>query len=70
VLRCEEDVFRFLVKIANRFDLDLDAETRGLVQRAGEQSAETTARYRGELLASLRSLEQELLEAKRRLDLS
>jgi NTP pyrophosphatase (non-canonical NTP hydrolase) len=64
------DVFWFLVKIANRFDLDLDAETRGFVQRAGEWSAETVAEYRAELIAGLKSLDQELLAAKRSLDLS
>ena len=63
------DVFWFLVKIANRFDLDLDAETRGFVQRAGEWSAETGGKYRDELIAGLKSLDQELLAAKRRLDL-
>lgn len=63
------DVFWFLVKIANRFDLDLDAETQGFVQRAGERSAETAAKYRGELIAGLKALDQELLAAKRGLDL-
>jgi NTP pyrophosphatase (non-canonical NTP hydrolase) len=64
------DVFWFLVKIVNRFDLDLDGETQGFVQRARETSAETVARYRGELVAGLKSLDQELLAARRSLDLS
>jgi len=63
------DVFWFLVKIANRFDLNLDAETQGFVQRASATSAETVARYRDELVAGLRSLDQELLVAKRGLGL-
>jgi NTP pyrophosphatase (non-canonical NTP hydrolase) len=64
------DVFWFLVKISNRFDLDLDAETRSFVQRAGNRSAETAEKYRDELIAGLRSLDQELVAAKRSLDLS
>ena len=62
------DVFWFLIKIANRFDIDLDVETQGFVRRAGELSEEIVARYRGELIAGLRTLEQELLAAKRSLD--
>jgi len=64
------DVLWFLVKIANRFDLELDAEMQAFVERAGETSAETIVRYRGELVAGLRSLDQELMAAKRGLDLS
>ena len=64
------DVFWFLVKIANRFDLDLDVETRSFVQRANGRTAETVAKYRDELVAGLRALDQELLGAKSSLDLS
>ena len=63
------DVFWFLVKIANRFDVDLDAEAQGLVQRAGEWTTETVGIHRRELIASLKTLDQELLAAKRGLDL-
>jgi len=63
------DVFWLLVKIANRFDVDLDAEAQGFVERTGEWSAETVEKHRSELIASLRALDQELLAAKRSLDL-
>jgi NTP pyrophosphatase (non-canonical NTP hydrolase) len=64
------DVFWFLIKIANRFDVDLDVEAQGFVQRAGEWSVEMVRKHRGELIASLQALDQELLTAKRSLDLS
>ena len=64
------DVFWFLVKIANRFDLDLGAETQGFVRRANEWPAETVEKYREELIAGLQALDQELLAAKRDLDVS
>jgi NTP pyrophosphatase (non-canonical NTP hydrolase) len=64
------DVFWFLVKIANRFDVDLDVEAQGFVQRAGEWTTETIGKYRSELVASLQALDRELLAAKRSLDLS
>jgi NTP pyrophosphatase (non-canonical NTP hydrolase) len=35
------DVFWFLVKIANRFDVNLDIEAQALVQRAGKWTTET-----------------------------
>lgn len=63
------DVFWFLVKVANRFDVDLDVETRDLVRRAGEWTAETVGKHRSELIASLQTLDRELLAAKRALDL-
>jgi NTP pyrophosphatase (non-canonical NTP hydrolase) len=69
-LRCELiDVFWFLVKIANRFDVDFDAETQGFVQRAGEWTAETVGKHRGELIAGLRALNKELSAAQSKLDL-
>ena len=63
------DVFWLLVKIANRFDVDLDAEAQGFVQRADEWTAETVERYHNELIAGLQALDQELLAAKRSLDI-
>jgi NTP pyrophosphatase (non-canonical NTP hydrolase) len=63
------DVFWFLVKIANRFGVDLDVEAQRLVQRASEWTTETVGKHRSELIASLRALDQELLAAKRSLDL-
>ena len=63
------DVFWLLVKIANRFDVDLDAEAQGFVKRTGEWSRETIEKHRNELIASLQALDQELLAAKRNLDL-
>jgi NTP pyrophosphatase (non-canonical NTP hydrolase) len=63
------DVFWFLVKIANRFDVDLDAEAQDFIQRAGEWTTETVGKHRRELIASLQALDQELLVAKRSLDL-
>ena len=47
------DVFWFLVKIANRFDVDLDAEAQSLIQRAGAWTAETIEKHRRELVADL-----------------
>jgi NTP pyrophosphatase (non-canonical NTP hydrolase) len=63
------DVLWFLVKIANRFDVDLDVEAQGLVQRASEWTTGTVGKHRSELIASLRALDRELLAAKRSLDL-
>ena len=63
------DVFWFLVKIANRFDVDLDAEMRSFVLRARERPAEVVEQDRSELIAGLRALDHELEAAKRSLDL-
>ncbi len=63
------DVFWFLVKIANRFNVDLDVEAQGLMKRAGEWSAATIEVHRGELIASLRMLDEELSAAKSKLSL-
>jgi len=63
------DVFWFLVKIANRFDVDLDVEAQSLVQRADEWTTETIEKHRRELVAGLQALDQELEAAKRSLDL-
>jgi NTP pyrophosphatase (non-canonical NTP hydrolase) len=64
------DVFWFLVKIANRFDVDLDAEAQGFVERAGGWSMETIRQYRRELVEALQTLDKELSAAKARLDLT
>ena len=59
----------FLVKIANRFDVDLDVEAQGLVQRGSEWTTETVGKHRSERIASLLALDRELLAAKRSLGL-
>jgi NTP pyrophosphatase (non-canonical NTP hydrolase) len=64
------DAFWFLVKIANRFGIDFDAEAQSFIQRADEWMAEMAGKYRSELIAGLQALDQELLAAKRSLDLS
>jgi NTP pyrophosphatase (non-canonical NTP hydrolase) len=61
------DVFWLLAKIANRFDVDLDIETRGFVQRAGEWTIETVGKHRRELVAGLQALNEELAVAKSKL---
>ena len=63
------DVFWFLVKIANRFDVDLDTEAQDLVQRAGEWTTETVGKHRRELVAGLQALNEELSVAKSKLDI-
>jgi NTP pyrophosphatase (non-canonical NTP hydrolase) len=61
------DVFWFLVKIANRFDVDLDVEAQNLIQRAGEWTAETRGKHRRELVAGLQTLNEELATARSKL---
>jgi NTP pyrophosphatase (non-canonical NTP hydrolase) len=63
------DVFWFLVKIANKYDVDLDAEAQSLVSRQSEWSTATLERYRGELIVGMRTLDQELAAAKSKLNL-
>lgn len=60
------DVFWFLIKIANKFDVDLDAEVQHLVKRADEWPIE---KHRSELVDSLRALDEELSAARSELDL-
>jgi NTP pyrophosphatase (non-canonical NTP hydrolase) len=60
------DVFWFLVKIANKFDVDLETEVQSLVRRADEWPIEE---YRGELVSSLSALDEELSVAKSKLNL-
>ena len=59
----------FLAKIANRFAVDLDAETRSLMQHGSEWPAETVEKDRRELIAGLCALDRGLSAAKRSLDL-
>jgi NTP pyrophosphatase (non-canonical NTP hydrolase) len=63
------DVLWFLAKIANKFDVDLDVEAQGLVSRQSEWSTATIEEYRGELIAGMRTLDQELAAAKSKLNL-
>ena len=63
------DVFWFLVKIANRFGVDLDVEAQRLVRRASEWTTETVGKHRSELIASLRALDGELSVARSKLDM-
>ena len=60
------DVLWFLVKIANRFDVDLQTEVERFVERASQWSA---AENRGRLLEGLRSLDSEMTRAREGLDL-
>ncbi|MBN1934347.1 MAG: hypothetical protein JW934_06765 [Anaerolineae bacterium] len=64
------DVFWFLVKIANRFQVDLDVEAQGLVQRAGEWTVEMTGKHRRELVAGLQALNEELVVVRSKLNLA
>jgi NTP pyrophosphatase (non-canonical NTP hydrolase) len=63
------DVLWFLVKIANQFDVDLDVEAQGLVSRQSEWPTAMIEKYRGELIAGLRTLDRELAAAKSKLNL-
>ncbi|MBE9509051.1 MAG: hypothetical protein IMY86_13515 [Chloroflexi bacterium] len=63
------DVFWFLVKLANKFDIDLGFEVQNLVRRADGWPIETIEKHRSELIGSLRTLDEELSAAKSRLDL-
>ena len=59
------EAFWFLSKIANRFDIDLDAEVESFV----EQADEWLDQYHSTLVRGLRSLDRELSAAKDALDL-
>jgi NTP pyrophosphatase (non-canonical NTP hydrolase) len=54
------EAFWFLLKIANRFSIDLDAEAGDFVESADEWQDE----YSDDLTRSLRALDQELSKAK------
>jgi NTP pyrophosphatase (non-canonical NTP hydrolase) len=60
------DVLWFLIKIANKFEVDLDTEVGCFVQRMDKNCGQ----YKGELLRGLQVLDQELSAAKRQIDLS
>lgn len=62
------DVLWFLIKIANKFDVDLDVEVQSLVSRQSEWSTATIEGYRSELIAGLRTLDEELRAAESKLD--
>jgi NTP pyrophosphatase (non-canonical NTP hydrolase) len=53
----------FLLKIANRFGIDLDAEASDFIENADEWQS----KYFDNLMSSLRALDQELSTAKREL---
>ena len=59
------DAFWFLVKIANRFDIDFDVEVESFVGRADERPDKN----RSKLVRGLRSLDEELSVAKEALGL-
>jgi NTP pyrophosphatase (non-canonical NTP hydrolase) len=64
------DVLWFLVKIANKFGVDLDCEIQSLVKRANEWPSETIAAHHCELVDGLRALDNELTAARTGLGLS
>jgi NTP pyrophosphatase (non-canonical NTP hydrolase) len=53
----------FLLKIANRFSIDLDTEASDFIENADEWQG----KYLDDLMSSLRALDQELSAAKREL---
>lgn len=59
------DTFWFLVKIANKFDVNLDLEAKNFVERATNWGNE----HHSELVRGLRNLDTELSIAKNKLDL-
>lgn len=66
-VRCElVDAFWFLIKIANKFDVDLDAEVESFVKRADQWPIE---KHHGKLVEGLRTLDRELLRARNELNL-
>ena len=61
------DVFWFLVKIANRYDVSLEDGVEDLVKRANSWPID---QYRSQLKEGLISLDKELTKAKEELDLN
>ena len=59
------DAFWFLVKIANRYDVNLDLEAENFVER----TANWGDKYHSQLVRKLRNLDAELSTAKGKLDL-
>jgi NTP pyrophosphatase (non-canonical NTP hydrolase) len=60
------DVLWFLIKIANKFEVDLDAEIESFVKRADQWPVE---KHRSKLVEGLRALDKELLMARTGLNL-
>jgi NTP pyrophosphatase (non-canonical NTP hydrolase) len=60
------DALWFLIKIANRFDVDLDAEVKSFVERANQWPIE---KHHGKLVEGLTTLDKELLKARSELNL-
>ncbi len=60
------DTLWFLIKIANRFDVDLDAEVKSFVERANQWPVEM---YHGKLVEGLTTLDKELSKARGELNL-
>ena len=63
------DAFWLLCKIANRFNVDLDAEAQRFAERMSSWSPDTVERHRQKLIAGLETLDKELVAAKRGLNL-
>jgi NTP pyrophosphatase (non-canonical NTP hydrolase) len=60
------DTLWFLIKIANRFDVDLDAEVKSFVERANQWPIE---KHHGKLVEGLTTLDKELSKARTSLNL-
>jgi len=60
------DALWFLIKIANRFDVDLDAEVESFVERANHWPIE---KYHGKLVEGLTTLDKEMSKARSELNL-
>jgi NTP pyrophosphatase (non-canonical NTP hydrolase) len=60
------DTFWFLIKIANRSDVDLDAEVKSFVERANQWPRE---KHYSKLVEGLRTLDKELSKARTSLPL-
>ena len=60
------DTLWFLVKIANRFDIDLEAEVKRFTSRADNWPID---KYHSHLVDGLRALDKELFAARAELDL-
>ena len=60
------DALWFLIKIANRFDVDLDAEVKSFVERADQWPID---KYHGKLVEGLTTLDKELSKARGELNL-
>ena len=60
------DTFWFLIKIANRFDVDLDAEVQSFVECASQWPME---KHHNKLMEGLTTLDKELSKARSELNL-